>query len=114
MNLKDSNILVTGGTDGYGRGIASVLVRAGARVTVTGRSEAKLEAVAKELGVRAIRADVSSGADWDRVLAECGELDALVNNAGSGGRIAPVAEQTDAEIEDTIATNLVGATTGQP
>lgn len=112
MNLKDSNILVTGGTDGYGRGIASVLVRAGARVTVTGRSEAKLEAVARELGVRAISADVASGADWDRVLAECGELDALVNNAGSGGRIAPVSEQTDAEIEATIATNLVGAMLG--
>ncbi len=112
MNLSNSNILVTGGTDGYGRGIAAVLVRAGARVTVTGRSEAKLDAVARELGVRAIKADVASGADWDRVLAETGPLDALVNNAGSGGRIAPVAEQTDAEIESTIATNLVGAMLG--
>lgn len=112
MKLPNSNILVTGGTDGYGRGIAAVLVRAGARVTVTGRNEAKLEAVARELGVRAIRADVASGADWDRVLAETGPLDVLVNNAGSGGRIAPVAEQTDAEIESTIATNLVGAMLG--
>lgn len=112
MNLSNSNILVTGGTDGYGRGIAAVLVRAGARVTVTGRSEAKLDAVARELGVRAIRADVASGADWDRVLAETGPLDVLVNNAGAGGRIAPVAEQTDAEIESTIATNLVGAMLG--
>ncbi len=112
MNLSNSNILVTGGTDGYGRGIAAVLVRAGARVTVTGRSEAKLDAVARELGVRAIRADVASGADWDRVLAGTGPLDVLVNNAGAGGRIAPVAEQTDAEIESTIATNLVGAMLG--
>ncbi len=112
MNLESANILITGGTDGYGRGIAAVLVAAGAHVTVTGRNEAKLEAVASELGVRAIRADVASGADWDRVLAECGDLDALVNNAGAGGRIAPVAEQTDAEIEATIATNLVGAMLG--
>ena len=112
MTIKNSNILVTGGTDGYGRGIAAVLAAAGAHVTVTGRNPAKLETVAKELGVRAIRADVASGADWDRVLAECGDLDALVNNAGAGGRIAPVAEQTDAEIEATIATNLVGAMLG--
>ena len=112
MTIKNSNILVTGGTDGYGRGIAAVLAAAGAHVTVTGRNPAKLETVAKELGVRAIRADVASGADWDRVLAECGDLDALVNNAGAGGRIAPVAEQTDVEIEATIATNLVGAMLG--
>ena len=112
MNLKNSNILVTGGSDGYGRGIAAVLAAAGARVTVTGRSDAKLEAVARELGVRAIRADVAIGADWDRVLAECGDLDALVNNAGGGGRIAPVSEQTDVEIEATVMTNLVGAMLG--
>lgn len=112
MNLTNSNILVTGGSDGYGRGIAAVFARAGARVTVTGRNEVKLEAVAKELGVKAVRADVASGADWDRVLAETGPLDALVNNAGAGGRIASVAEQTDAEIESTIAVNLVGAILG--
>ncbi len=50
MNLANSNILVTGGSDGYGRGIAAALARAGARVTVTGRNKAKLDALAQELG----------------------------------------------------------------
>ena len=49
MTIKNANILVTGGTDGYGRGIAAVLAAAGARVTITGRNPAKLEAVAREM-----------------------------------------------------------------
>ncbi len=112
MELKQSKVLVTGGSDGYGRGIAAVLKAAGAEVWITGRNQEKLAAAEQELKVHAIRADVASGSDWDRVMAEVGELDVLVNNAGAGGSIAPVAEQTDEEIIRTININLTGAILG--
>lgn len=112
MQLKNAKVLVTGGSDGYGRGIAAVLKNAGAEVWITGRNAAKLEKTAQELGVRTIQADASSGADWDRVMREIGDFDVLVNNAGFGGKIVPVAEQTDEDIIRTIGTNLTGVILG--
>lgn len=112
MQLKNAKVLVTGGSDGYGRGIAAVLKNAGAEAWITGRNAAKLEKTAQELGVRTIQADASSGADWDRVMRETGDFDVLVNNAGFGGKIVPVAEQTDEDIIRTIGTNLTGVILG--
>ncbi len=112
MQLKNAKVLVTGGSDGYGRGIAAVLKNAGAEIWITGRNAAKLEKTAQELGVRTIQADASSGADWDRVMRETGDFDVLVNNAGFGGKIVPVAEQTDEDIIRTIGTNLTGVILG--
>ena len=57
--------IVTGGSRGYGKGIAAALKAAGARVWITGRDERSLAAAAKELGVESCRADVTSPADWD-------------------------------------------------
>lgn len=112
MELNHANALVTGGSDGYGRGIAKILGSAGANVWITGRDADKLNRTAAELGVHAIQADVSSGSDWDRVMNETGDLDILVNNAGNGGRIVPVREQTDEDIIRTININLTGAILG--
>jgi NADP-dependent 3-hydroxy acid dehydrogenase YdfG len=41
-NLTESTIIVTGGSRGYGAGIAEALMKAGARVWITGRDAAKL------------------------------------------------------------------------
>ncbi len=113
MDLRNSHVLVTGGSDGYGRGIAKVLKDAGALVWITGRNCEKLQRVASELGVNAVCADVTCGADWDRVFSAMGgRIDVLVNNAGAGGHMAPVADQCDADIESTIAINLTGAILG--
>ncbi len=110
--MKDKIVLVTGGSKGYGAGIAEVMKQAGAVVWITGRDQDALDATAKRLGVNAIRADVTSPADWDLVFAaiqaESGRLDVLVNNAGGGGKIAPMEEQTDAAIAEVIAINLTG------
>ena len=42
MQLKNAKVLITGGSDGYGRGIAAVLKKAGAEVWITGRNVEKL------------------------------------------------------------------------
>jgi NAD(P)-dependent dehydrogenase (short-subunit alcohol dehydrogenase family) len=102
--------LVTGGAKGFGLGIAQSLARAGARVWITGRDQAALDAAARGPGLSAIQADATSPADWDRVVVAvtraAGRLDILVNNAGGGVKIAATEEQTDEAIDAAITLNL--------
>ena len=112
MKLKGKKILVTGGASGYGYGMAESLAAAGGKVWITGREEGKLARAAAALHVHGVLADASLGADWDAVLEQMGGLDVLVNNAGFGGMLAPVAEQTDEAILATLATNLTGVILG--
>ena len=112
MEISGAKIIVTGGSDGYGKGIAKMLKAAGAQVWITGRNGAKLQAAASELGVDYLVADVTNPDDWDRVFAATGCPDVLVNNAGAGGKIAPVAEQSDEDIIRTININLTGTILG--
>jgi len=114
--LEGNVALVTGGSRGYGAGIAESLARAGAQVWITARAEADLRATADRIGARAVVADVSIGADWDRVFASVmaahGRLDILVNNAGAGIHIAPAVELSDDDVTRSIAVNLTGAILG--
>ena len=113
MQLEGEKAVVTGGSGGYGLGIARALVARGARVWITGRDAAKLEKAAAACGAEAIAADVTSPADWDRVFSAVGDdVGILVNNAGAGVRIAPMAEQSDETIADAINVNLTGALMG--
>ncbi|GAB2794301.1 SDR family oxidoreductase [Hymenobacter latericoloratus] len=89
--MKNKVVLITGGTSGIGRATALAFGRAGARVAITGRDEARLQDTARELaglGVEhlAIRADVGVEADSERAVQETvaafGRLDILINNAG--------------------------------
>jgi NAD(P)-dependent dehydrogenase (short-subunit alcohol dehydrogenase family) len=112
-NLTESTIIVTGGSSGYGAGIAEAFVKAGARVWITGRNEAKLQETANCIRAKPFVADVMDGAAWDRLMAEViaqtGRLDVLVNNAGEVVKIGPASEQTDAAIEQSLASNLTDA-----
>jgi len=112
MNLKNATALVTGGSSGIGLGIAQALIAAGARVAITGRDKARLEAAAKSMGAVAINADVSKESDvqntMKEVVAQFGHLDILVNNAGSG-KFKPLLETDLKEFEATFATNVTGA-----
>ena len=83
--------LITGGNSGIGLATAHAFVREGAKVVVTGRDPATLEAVRQELGsdVLAIPSDQASLADSDRLVARIqaahGGLDVAFVNAGVGG-----------------------------
>jgi len=117
MDMSKRVAIVTGGSKGYGAGIAEVLKRHGADVWITGRNEKPLKETAAKLGVNAIKADVTKSGDWDRVFDKVlkssgGKLDILINNAGAGIQIAPTEQQTDAAIEESIAVNLTGALLG--
>lgn len=114
--MKNKIVLVTGGSKGYGAGIAEVLGKAGAHVWITGRDQVALEKTAKRLGATPFQADVTSPADWDRlfeaILKRHRRLDVLVNNAGAGVKIAPMDEQTDEDIAQSVTLNLTGALYG--
>lgn len=115
-SLTNQTVIVTGGARGFGAGIAEAFAGAGAHVWITGRNESRLKATAARIGATPFVADVADGAAWDRlmeaVLATGGRLDILVNNAGEGVKIGPAAEQTDATIAQSLASNLTGAILG--
>jgi 3-oxoacyl-[acyl-carrier protein] reductase len=105
-SLEGKRALVTGASKGIGRAIAEELGRAGAEVVVgyrTGAEEA--EALANEIGGRAVQADVSSAEEAARLVAEAGDLDILVNNAGLT-RDGLLARMPDDDWRTVIETNL--------
>jgi 3-oxoacyl-[acyl-carrier protein] reductase len=77
LGLRDRVCVVTGSTGGIGLATARFLVEEGARVVTCGRSGAP--GVGEALHVRA---DLSRPGEAERVVAEAGELDVLVNNVG--------------------------------
>jgi NAD(P)-dependent dehydrogenase (short-subunit alcohol dehydrogenase family) len=111
--LAGRTALVTGAAGGIGVEIARAFWAAGARMCLTGRNTAGLEALNAELGGDhvVVTADVSQPEEVARLareaLAGLGQIDVLVNNAGITGR-RPAAE-LDAEFIDRVyATNVRG------
>ena len=112
MNLKNAVALITGGSSGIGRAIAQSLATSGARVAITGRDPQRLAAAAHELGVHPIQADASIEADvlrtYREVLQKFGDLDILINNAGSGV-FKNLVDLDLQSFESIFATNVTGA-----
>ncbi|HEU5041276.1 MAG TPA: SDR family NAD(P)-dependent oxidoreductase [Gemmatimonadales bacterium] len=108
--------LVTGASEGIGRATAFALGRAGYRVAACARTQAKLDALVRELTAEGIAAagaaaDVGVAAEVtgavERLTSALGGIDVLVNNAGV--LIArPVEELSLEEWDVTMATNLRG------
>ncbi len=74
--------LVTGGGRGIGADIARELASAGMNVVVSARSREQVEDVAREIGGRAVAGDVTKRDDVERMVAEAGDVELLVANAG--------------------------------
>ncbi len=113
FSLANQVALVTGSATGIGRAIALGLARAGADVVCHGRDDAADDLVAeiRKLGRRSfgISADLEVRATHEsivgRVVAEFGQLDVLVNNAGMIRR-APAVEYSDGDWDALLAVNL--------
>ena len=85
--LKDQVVIVTGGAHGIGKAYCLGFAKAGARVVIADIDKAGADAVASEIGVKAlaIQVDVSDEAATKRMAAQTldrfGRIDALINNA---------------------------------
>ncbi len=86
MELDGARVVVTGGSDGIGAGLAAAFAERGAHVMVVARTEHKLRAVADRLVGDHLVADLTDADDVDTLVARCvdrlGHVDIWVNNAG--------------------------------
>lgn len=112
MDLKGSKALITGGSDGIGKGIAAALKHEGADVVITGRRRDHLETTANELGVGWAQGDVGVEDDAVRTVKDFvdqhGRIDILVNNAGFG-YFSPLVDMSLERLEAVYRTNVFGA-----
>ena len=111
--ISGRHALVTGGGTGVGRAIAAALAGAGVDVTICGRREATLDAVAVASDrIFAIPADVtdedSMAQLYEAAEEQRGPFDIVIANAGMAGS-APAAKTALADWKQTIEVNLTGA-----
>jgi NAD(P)-dependent dehydrogenase (short-subunit alcohol dehydrogenase family) len=113
-SLEERVAIVTGASSGIGEATARHLADRGLHVVLAARRQERLETLATQIaeaGGRAhgIESDLSDpeapSALVQRVLADCGRLDVIVNNAASF-RLKPVDEFTLDEFDDHVAVNL--------
>src|SRR5215471_16753236 len=115
-------VVVTGGTRGIGKGIASVFARNGAKVLITGRDADAARSAADELSAQAahaekpgevsfVLADVASREDCRRMAAiaqeRFGGIDVLCANAGIFPD-ASLEDLTEEDLDQVLGTNLKG------
>jgi len=109
--LQGKVAIITGASQGFGKGIAELFDQHGASVVVADILDDSGESVAKSLknGVYQ-HADVSTRADTramiDRAVSEFGRLDVIVNNAGYSHRNKPISEVTDEEFDRIFDVNV--------
>lgn len=117
FDLDNRSVLVTGGSKGIGRGIATVFARAGANVAVAARSSADLDACVADLDslgsgkVIGVATDVSDRKACDELAAAAleafGGLDVVCANAGIFPD-APLATMTPEQLTEIFAVNVNG------
>ena len=118
LDFSDQVVLVTGAARGFGRLLARELTARGGRVVLGDVLPDPLQAVADDINARhghravALECDVSVEADCkamvEAAVAEFGQLDVAVNNAGIGGAMKHLTEFTEADLDLQLAVNLKG------
>ena len=118
LELQGKAAVVTGGSFGLGRAVATRLASEGASVAIVARGREDLERAAAEIAnqtggsVIAVPADVRDQAQVDamvsQVIAALGGIDILINNAGTSSA-GPFAALDDATLQEDLDLKLFGA-----
>jgi len=113
LKLNGRRALVTGSTAGIGYAIATGLAAEGARVTLTGRTQASVDAALERLSKQApgaqadgVAADCASASGAEQVFARVSDCDILVNNLGIYERKA-FFDISDAEWQRLFEVNVM-------
>jgi NAD(P)-dependent dehydrogenase (short-subunit alcohol dehydrogenase family) len=115
MRLEGKVAVITGAASGFGRAAARRFVEEGARVVLGDIQEEEGQAVADELGDRAMfqRCDVTSETDVaalvDSAIEKFSQLDVMYNNAGVVGAVGPIATTPAEEWQLTLDIHLNGS-----
>ena len=110
-SFEGKSVIVTGGSKGIGRGIATVFARQGAKVTITARGEEALKLATAEIegDVRYELCDVSDWTSVQSMVANVartqGGLDVICANAGAFPQ-TKIIDMDPEEWDDVMATNL--------
>jgi NAD(P)-dependent dehydrogenase (short-subunit alcohol dehydrogenase family) len=121
FRLDGKRAFVTGASRGLGRVMALALADAGADVVITGRTAETLEKTAGEIRSRGrkawtVQADMSIPAECqaacERVLAEMGPIDILINNVGNREVSVPIATEPLDVWQKSIDLNLTSCFLG--
>lgn len=108
--LEGKTAIVTGGASGFGAGIVRKFAAEGARVMIADINIDAAEALAKEIGGKAVEVDVSNNDSVNGMAAAAllafGKLDILVNNAGVSHMPAALDEISEADFDRVIAVNV--------
>jgi short-subunit dehydrogenase len=110
MEISGRTALVTGATGGIGHAIARALHARGAQLILTGRRTDVLEPLAAEVSGTALGADLSQRADVERLIAEAGHADIVVNNAAlpaSGDLLSFSVEEIDRALDVNLRGPMV-------
>ncbi len=117
FDLKGRVALVTGCSGGLGVQMAKALAARGANLVIIARRYEKLlevkAAIEAEFGVSVLplQCDITSTEAVDKMvdeaIAQCGRIDIVVNNAGTGA-VAPAEDITDAQFENEMQIDLFG------
>jgi NADP-dependent 3-hydroxy acid dehydrogenase YdfG len=108
MSERRRIALVTGASSGIGAAAVASLAAAGFDVVAAARRVKRSEELAREVGGRALRLDVTDGDSVAELARALPDLDVLINNAGGAFGLEPIADADEEHWRQMYETNVMG------
>jgi len=120
--MTTSTVVVTGSSQGLGKGLAAAFLDRGYNVVVSSLDSAADAAAAADLTARGVGRVIAQSCDvsdrvqvqrlWDVAVSAFGSVEIWINNAGLARGYLPIAAQAPDVMEDLLRTNVLGTVNG--